>query len=67
MESEIWIPAAFSPALGGGKKLGNIYEMRIYTYAPGAMPKVLEAWENRCPSASSSPRLPGVCLVTSVG
>jgi len=49
MESEIWIPAAFSPALGGGKKLGNIYEMRIYQYQPGAIPKVLEAWEKSLP------------------
>ena len=23
--------------------------MRIYTYAPGAMPKVLEAWEKALP------------------
>ncbi|MGE3539691.1 MAG: NIPSNAP family protein [Candidatus Tectimicrobiota bacterium] len=49
MESEIWIPAAFSPALGGGKKLGNIYEMRIYQYQPGTIPKVLEAWEKSLP------------------
>ncbi len=49
MESEIWIPAAFSPALGGGKKLGGIYEMRIYQYQPGSIPKVLEAWEKSLP------------------
>lgn len=49
MESEIWLPAAFSPALGGGKKLGNIYEMRIYQYQPGTIPKVLEAWEKSLP------------------
>ena len=41
MESQIWTPAPFSPALGGNRKLGNVYEMRIYEYQPGSMPKVL--------------------------
>jgi len=49
MESEIWVQAPFSPALGGGKKLGNIYEMRIYQYQPGSIPRVLEAWEKSLP------------------
>jgi hypothetical protein len=66
MESEIWIPAAFSPALGGGKKLGNIYEMRIYTYAPGAMPKVLEAWEKALPERSTLSPIAG-CMSSDVG
>lgn len=44
MESEIFIPAPFSPALGGGKKMGNIYEMRIYQYQPGAIPTVIQRW-----------------------
>ena len=44
MKSEIFIPAPFSPKLGGGQKLGNIYEMRIYQYQPGAIPTVIERW-----------------------
>jgi hypothetical protein len=28
---------------------GNFYEMRIYTYAPGDLPKVLEAWGKAVP------------------
>jgi hypothetical protein len=44
MESEIYVPAPFSPALGGGKKLGNVYEMRIYQYQPGTIPTVIERW-----------------------
>ena len=28
---------------------GNFYEMRIYTYAPGDIPKVLEAWGKAVP------------------
>ena len=45
MQSEIFSPATFSPKLGGGQKLGNIYEMRIYQYQPGSMPKVTERWK----------------------
>jgi hypothetical protein len=44
MQSEIFIPAPFSPKLGGGQKLGNIYEMRIYQYQPGCIPTVIERW-----------------------
>jgi hypothetical protein len=45
MESQIFLPAPFSPKLGGGQKLGNIYEMRIYQYQPGSMPTVIERWD----------------------
>ena len=31
----------------GERKIGPVYEMRIYTYPPGAIPAVLEAWEGR--------------------
>ncbi len=50
-ESEIMNPAPFMHALGsrdyGG---GNVYEMRTYTYAPGDIPKVLEAWAKAVPA-----------------
>ena len=45
MESEIFIPAPFMRPLGGDQALGNIYEMRIYTYKAGAIPGVVERWE----------------------
>ncbi len=44
MDSQIFVPPAFSPKLGGGQKLGNVYEMRIYQYQPGSIPKVIERW-----------------------
>src|ERR1700676_404422 len=45
MESEIMNPAPFMRALGSRDYgTGNVYEMRTYTYAPGDIPKVLEAW-----------------------
>src|SRR6266446_4839675 len=50
-EAEIMTPAPFMRPLGsrdyGG---GNVYEMRTYTYAPGDIPKVLEAWAKAVPA-----------------
>lgn len=43
-ENKILQPAPFSPPLEE-KKLGNVYEIRTYTYQPGAMPTVLERWQ----------------------
>jgi NIPSNAP len=44
-EAEIVIPAPFMRPLGSRDYgTGNVYEMRMYTYAPGDLPKVLEAW-----------------------
>src|SRR5262249_28736951 len=44
-EAEIMNPAPFMHPLGSRDYgSGNLYEMRIYTYAPGDIPKVLEAW-----------------------
>jgi NIPSNAP len=44
-EAEIMNPAPFMRALGSRDYgSGNVYEMRTYTYAPGDIPKVLEAW-----------------------
>ncbi|MGE3540064.1 MAG: NIPSNAP family protein [Candidatus Tectimicrobiota bacterium] len=44
-ESEIMIPAPFMHALGSRDYgTGNIYEMRIYTQAPGNIPAVLKGW-----------------------
>jgi hypothetical protein len=43
--SDIMIPAPFMQPMGSRDfGTGNIYEMRIYTYPPGDLPKVLEAW-----------------------
>jgi len=44
-ESEIMIPAPFMHPLGSRDYgTGNVYEMRIYTFAPGDIPKVLDGW-----------------------
>jgi hypothetical protein len=50
-ESEIMNPAPFMHALGSRDYgTGNVYEMRTYTYAPGDLPKVLEAWAKAVPA-----------------
>jgi hypothetical protein len=47
--SEIWTPAEFMRPMGGGQKLGGIYEMRIYTYEPGSIPELLRKWSEAIP------------------
>lgn len=49
-QSEIVTPAPFMRPLGSRSYgTGNIYEMRTYTYEPGAIPEVLKAWEQAIP------------------
>src|SRR5262249_8798419 len=45
-KAEIFIPAPFSPPLQE-RALGNLYEVRTYTYAPGAIPAVIERWSEK--------------------
>lgn len=47
MQSDVFMPAPFMRPLGDERKIGPIYEMRTYTYAPGAIPRVIEAWSQR--------------------
>jgi len=50
-EAEIVIPAPFMRPLGSRDYgSGNVYEMRTYTYEPGALPKVLDAWAKAVPA-----------------
>src|SRR5256885_15165888 len=50
-EAEIVTPAPFMKPLGSRDYgTGNVYEMRTYTYAPGDIPKVLEAWAKAVPA-----------------
>ena len=49
MNAEIWNPAPFMRPMGGDQALGNIYEMRVYTYENGSMPELLRRWEESLP------------------
>jgi hypothetical protein len=42
-QSEIFIPAPFSPKLEQ-RQLGGIYEIRMYTLAPGTIPGQIDRW-----------------------
>jgi hypothetical protein len=57
--TDIMIPAPFSPELKPGK-VGPYFEMRTYTYAPGALPNVLENWGRALPERV---KLSPLCLV----
>ena len=45
-QSEIFIPAPFSPKLEP-RQLGGIYEIRMYTLAPGAIPGQIDRWSTQ--------------------
>ncbi len=66
-ESDIMIPAPFMAPLGSRDYgSGNIYEMRIYTYAPGDIPAVLEAWGKAVPAREKFSPL-AACFTSEIG
>jgi hypothetical protein len=52
MESKILQVAPFSPHFEPGEH-GGLYEFRTYTFDPGAIPKVIEAWSPRIKARSA--------------
>ena len=46
--SDIMIPLSVSPEIKPGK-MGPCFEMRIYTYAPGELPKLMNLWAMAVP------------------
>jgi len=67
MNSEIFIPAPFSPKLGGGQKLGNVYDMRIYQYQPGSMPTVIKRWEEALKGGRLKLSPIAACMSSNIG
>src|SRR5260370_32536027 len=66
-EAEIVIPAPFMRPLGSRDfGTGNVYEMRTYTYAARAVPKVLEAWSNAIEAREKFSPL-AACWTTELG
>ena len=66
-QSDIMIPAPFMKPLGSRDYgTGNFYEMRIYTYSPGDLPKVLEAWGKAVPSREKLSPL-AACWTSEIG
>ncbi len=48
LRSDIMIPLSVSPEIKPGN-MGPYFEMRIYTYAPGELPKLMKLWEMAVP------------------
>ena len=48
-ESEIYMPAPFMRPMGGDQSLGSFYEMRTYTFLPGVMSQLVQAWAEAIP------------------
>jgi NIPSNAP len=46
MQSEIFIPAPFSPELRP-REVGPMFEIRSYTFAQGALPAMIERWSTK--------------------
>ncbi len=66
-QSEIVTPAPFMHPLGSRDYgTGNVYEMRTYTYEPGAIAKVLKAWEEVMPHREEYSPL-AACWSTELG
>ena len=65
-QSEIFLPAPFSPKLEP-RQLGGLYEIRTYTLKPGGIPGVIDRWSTRSPSASSCRRWPAPGTRNSAG
>ena len=66
MNSEIWNPAPFSPKFSE-RNIGPFFEMRIYTFEPDQIDKMLPAWEEKIEARSSLAPLVGaftseICL-----
>jgi hypothetical protein len=66
MDAEIWSPAPFSPSLEGAKKLGDIYEMRIYRCQPRSIPEIMKLWAKSLPDRVKLSPI-AACMYSEVG
>ncbi|MBI4234378.1 MAG: NIPSNAP family protein [Chloroflexi bacterium] len=64
-ESEILLPAPFMRPLEP-RQMGPLYEMRTYTYQPGAIPEVLKLWGEAIPYREQHSPL-AACWYTELG
>lgn len=44
VQSDFYTPAPFLPQLDITRNIGPMFELRIYSYPDGAIPKVIDAW-----------------------
>ena len=65
MNSEIWLPVSFSPSLED-RQIGPFFEMRIYTFEPNQIPKILPKWEEKIEARNELAPLVGA-FVSEIG
>ncbi len=46
-QSDIFIPAPFLPESDINRNIGPLFELRVYKYPAGAIPKVIDAWGSK--------------------
>lgn len=46
-KTEFFIPAPFLPELPTKRNIGPLFELRVYKYPPGGIPKVIDAWSTK--------------------
>ena len=65
MNSEIWLPVSFSPSFGD-RQIGPFFEMRIYTFEPNQIDKMLPKWEEKIEARNKLAPLVGA-FVSEIG
>ena len=63
-ESDIFMPAPFMRPMGGDQALGDLYEMRIYTYQPGPYPRSSIVGRDRSPPGRNTRPWPPACTAS---
>ena len=57
---DIFLPAPFMPTFDRNRKIGPIFELRLYKYPVGAIPKVIDAWGEKIEARMSLAQPVGV-------
>ena len=65
MEAEILLPVPFMRHVNEAQ-LGNIYELRTYTYKPGTISEVIKIWEDSIPHREEFSPMAG-CWYSDIG
>ena len=61
MNSEIWKPAPFSPSFTD-REIGPFFEMRMYTFEPEQIDKILGPWEEKLEARNNLAPLVGAFI-----
>ena len=57
---DIFLPAPFMPTFDRNRKIGPLFELRLYKYPVGSIPKVIDAWGEKIEARMSLAQPVGV-------